>query len=96
MLEKYGKKGKIWRNYLKRCLEHDSFVIPPSLKVSIKRARGIRLLLEDTVDDETVPNGTSNEATRSSKPPHLQGEVSNIMENLSCAVHMQMIFLRPQ
>ncbi len=70
MMEKYGTKGEIWSNYLKRCFEHKSFFIPPSLNVSKKRARAIRLLLEDeledALDDEAVPNGTSNEATGSS------------------------------
>ncbi|XP_064395058.1 uncharacterized protein LOC135342289 isoform X2 [Halichondria panicea] len=70
MLEKYGKKEKIWSNYLKRCLKYHSFIIPPSLNVSKKRARASRLLLEDelddALDDEAVLNGTSNEATGSS------------------------------
>ena len=64
MLEKYGEKGKVWSNYLKRCLEHDSFVIPPSLNVTKKKAKAIKsklraLVLERTHDDDPI---SDNEA----------------------------------
>ncbi len=62
MLEKYGKKGEVWSNYLKRCLEHETFTIPSSLNLTKKRAKAIRLLLEDELEDEAVSDSTSNEA----------------------------------
>ncbi len=81
MLEKYGKKEKIWSNYLKRCLKYHSFIIPPSLNVSKKRARASRLLLEDelddALDDEAVLNGTSNEATGSS----MKGDFPHVLSS---------------
>ena len=53
MLEKYGDKGKVWSHYLKRCFEHDSFIIPQSLKVK-KKAASIRATLQALVDERTA------------------------------------------
>ncbi len=82
MLEKYGTKGEVWSNYLKRCLKHKTCVFPPSLNLNRKKAKAIRLLLEaeldDEADDEAVPDGTSNEAADEGDFPFpSQGEISN-------------------
>lgn len=64
-MKKYGTKGEVWSNFLKRCLkqkQHGSFIIHPSLNVTKKKAKAIRLLLEDQLEDEAVPDGTSNDA----------------------------------
>ncbi|MCH9666237.1 MAG: hypothetical protein K0U41_10390 [Gammaproteobacteria bacterium] len=98
MIEKYGKKGEVWSNYLKRCLEHGTFTIPPSLNVTKKRARAIRLLVEDELDDEAVPNGTSNDSsllkdgdsTRQTFPS--QGEFFNLNQQLIVMCCLRIIF----
>ncbi len=99
MIEKYGKKGEVWSNYLKRCLNHGTFTISPSLNVTKKKAKAIRLLLEDALDDEAVPNGTSNEApsmlndgdsTRQAFPS--QGEFFNLNQQLIVMCCLRIIF----
>ncbi|XP_064395053.1 probable helicase with zinc finger domain isoform X3 [Halichondria panicea] len=63
-LEEYETKGEVWSNYLKRCLDHDSFIIPSSLNLTKKKTKAIRLLLEDELDDDEASlDSTSNEST---------------------------------
>ena len=31
MVKQYGDKGKCWSLYLRACLEHNTFIIPPSV-----------------------------------------------------------------
>ena len=59
MIKRYGKKGKVWSNYLKRCLENNSFIIPDMLKLKpAKKAAMIsklkKLVVERVADPDSV------------------------------------------
>ncbi len=97
MLEKYGKKGKIWSNYLKRCLEHNSFIIPESLSKNKKKVMITKSFLKSTLEDEAISDGTSSEAASMLndgdiplQPPPPQGEFSQ--GNLCC--HVLSLYVR--
>ena len=61
MVERYGKKGKVWSSYLKRCLDHGSFVVHSSLKLTQDKVTSVlskvrQLVLERTknLEDESA------------------------------------------
>ncbi len=71
MLVKYGDKGKVWSNYLKRCFEHDSFVVPPTLKLKKKKLEAIVACLRALVSERTVDTSADNDVgdTDVAEPP---------------------------
>lgn len=58
MVTKYGDKGKVWSNYLKRCLDHNSFTIPTSLDVPESHVKSIKSKLRHLILERT--NGVTS------------------------------------